>query len=201
MGNGIPHADIPHVFGPGNQVPHFAGGQFLFGESLKQQRAHFFHFILTAGGHEANFVPFADFPVKYSNQRHHAPVIVKTGIKNQRLQRGFRVAFRRGNALNDGLHHFIYSLAGLRTGEDDFLFVAANQFNNLMLNRIHLRVGEVNFIDDGNNHQIVINGLVQIGNGLCFHPLGRIHQQQCPFGRRQAAGDFVGKVHMPRGVN
>ena len=69
-----------------------------------------------------------------------------------------------------------------------------------MFDRVDLGAGEVDFIDDRNDDQIIINCLIQGADGLRLHPLGGIHQQQGALCRRQAARDFVGEVHVPRGI-
>ena len=47
----------------------------------------------------------------------------------------------------------------------------------------------------------MIHRQVGVGNGLGFHALGRIHDQESPFTGGHAARHFVGKVHVSRGID
>ena len=47
----------------------------------------------------------------------------------------------------------------------------------------------------------MLHGQVHIGQGLGFDALGGVNHQQRPFAGSQGPGYFVGKVHMPRGVD
>ena len=66
-----------------------------------------------------------------------------------------------------------------------------------------LRIGswKVNLVDDRQDFQIRIQGQVDIGQGLGFDSLGRVHHQNGPFTGCQRTGYLIGKVNVPRGVN
>ena len=49
--------------------------------------------------------------------------------------------------------------------------------------------------------RILFHGRVKVGQGLGFHSLGSVHQQQNPFARSQGPGYFIGKIHMARGID
>ena len=59
-------------------------------------------------------------------------------------------------------------------------------------------VGQVNFVDDRDDGQILFGGQMDIGHRLGLDALGGVNDQQSPFARAQAAGDFVGEIHMAR---
>ncbi len=60
---------------------------------------------------------------------------------------------------------------------------------------------QVDFIHDRNDFQVVLNGQIQIGNGLCLNALRRIHDQQGAFTGRNAARHFVAEVDVSWSVN
>ena len=61
--------------------------------------------------------------------------------------------------------------------------------------------GQVDFIDDGNDGEIVAGGEEGIGDGLCFDALAGVHDEQRAFASGERAGNFVGKIHVAGRVN
>ena len=49
--------------------------------------------------------------------------------------------------------------------------------------------------------EVLLHRQVHVGDGLRLHALRRVHDQQRPFARAQAARDFVGKIHVTGRVN
>ena len=47
----------------------------------------------------------------------------------------------------------------------------------------------------------MFQGQIEVGQGLGLDPLAGIDEQQRAFAGSQGAGDFVGEVDMPRGVD
>ncbi len=72
-----------------------------------------------------------------------------------------------------------------RNGEDVF---------DLLLGVIGLRGGQIDFIDHGNDGEIVARGEEGIRHGLRFHSLARVDHQQRAFARGKRARNFVGKI-------
>ena len=62
-------------------------------------------------------------------------------------------------------------------------------------------VRQIDFVDDRNDRQPLLHRQVDIGHRLGLDPLRRIDDQQRPFARRQRAGDFIGKIDVPGGVD
>ena len=49
--------------------------------------------------------------------------------------------------------------------------------------------------------KVVVNGEVEVGNGLCLHALRGVHEQQCPFACRNGTADLVREVDVSRSVD
>ena len=47
----------------------------------------------------------------------------------------------------------------------------------------------------------MVNGKIDIGQSLCFYPLGCIHNENCAITGSKASGNFIVKVHMARSIN
>ena len=72
---------------------------------------------------------------------------------------------------------------------------------DLFFDAIHIGRWKVDFVNDRNNFQVVLQSQVKIGQRLGFDPLGGIDQQQSPFTGCQGSRNFIGKVYVTGGVN
>ena len=59
----------------------------------------------------------------------------------------------------------------------------------------------INFIDYGDNLQIIVERQIEVGDGLCLHPLCGIHNEQAPLARRNRARHLIGEVNVSRSIN
>ena len=63
-----------------------------------------------------------------------------------------------------------------------------------MFGVLHVRTGQIDFIDDRNDDMVVRHRQIDIGNGLSLDALCGIDQQERPLASRQASRDFIGKI-------
>ena len=56
--------------------------------------------------------------------------------------------------------------------------------------------GQVDFVDDGNNLEAMVDGEIGVGQGLRFYALAGVDHQQCALAGCQRARDFVAEVHV-----
>ena len=70
-----------------------------------------------------------------------------------------------------------------------------------MANPLWICCWQVNLVDDRQDFQIRIQGQVDIGQGLGFDSLGRVHHQNGPFTGCQGTRHLIGKVNVSGGVN
>ena len=66
-----------------------------------------------------------------------------------------------------------------------------------------LRVGtrQINFVDNRDNLQIVIQRQIHVGQSLRFNALSSVDNQQCALARCQCTRNLIGKVYVARGVD
>ena len=76
--------------------------------------------------------------------------------------------------------------ASLR-GKPDHLF-------DLLANALRLGRRQIDFVDDRNDFEIVVQRQVGVRERLRLHALRRVHHQQRAFAGLQAARDFVGEI-------
>ena len=62
-------------------------------------------------------------------------------------------------------------------------------------------LGQIDFVDDRNDLEPVVDGDVGVGQRLRFHALRRIDHQQRAFARRQRTRDFIAEIDVAGGVD
>ena len=156
---------------------------------------------LCLGCHHQDVVARAHGAVHHADIDNDAFVAVIVGVENQRLQRSVRVAGGSGDVGDNALEHLFDVESGFsgdarciqRRDPDDVL--------NLMADHIGVGTGQVDLVDHRNDLQVVFNGKVGVGKGLCLDALGGIHHQQCALAGSQRAGNLVVEVHVTGGVD
>ncbi len=88
---------------------------------------------------------------------------------------------------------------GVDDGEFDLLVVGAQvdeQAENFVHHGSSAGVRAVDFVDDQDGHQAVLEGLLHDEPGLGHRSFGRVHDQQRPVHHVQDALDFSREVHV-----
>ncbi|OPZ73152.1 MAG: hypothetical protein BWY83_00249 [bacterium ADurb.Bin478] len=70
-----------------------------------------------------------------------------------------------------------------------------------MLDGVHIDVGQIDLVDDRDDLEVVVDGQVQVGDGLRFNALRGIDDQQCALAGGQAARHLIGEIHVARRVD
>ena len=126
---------------------------------------------------------------------------VEDGIEDEGLQGSFRIPFRSGDLLHDGIQDGLYALPRAGGDAEDVVQVAADEVHDLIRHHIRLRGVHIYLIEDGDDFEPVVYGLVEVGDGLGLDALGRIHHQQRTLAGSDGTGDFVAEVHVAGSVD
>ena len=147
------------------------------------------------GGHHTDLGALADGASKQPHVRDHALVGVVGGIENQG-PKGLSLALWGRHPLHDCLQELSDSPAVLR-GHKEYLVLHETECL-LKLLRHALGPGnrQVYLIYDRDDGQIVLQGEVDVCEGLGLNALGGVHNQQRAFAGSQGAGDLVAEVHV-----
>ena len=103
--------------------------------------------------------------------------------------------------LHHGLQHIFDVQAGFGADAGGFRRVQADHVLDLRLHFLRLSAGKINFVDDGNDLQIGVQGHVYVGEGLGLDALGGVHHQQRALTGCQRTADLIGEVNMTGGIN
>ena len=200
--DGIAHAGFTDILDAGGEVAHLTGTQLgAGGEGRCAHVAHFHQRKLGPGGHHAHGIAGLDGALEHADINDNALVTVVHTVEDQSLEGRVLIAHRGGNVLNHPLQnvlnadaHFGGDARGVQTGQTDYVL-------HFLCDPIRLRTGQIDFVQDGNDFQVVLHGQIGVGQRLGFHTLAGVHHQHGAFTGGQAAADFVTKVHMARGID
>ena len=65
---------------------------------------------------------------------------------------------------------------------------------DLLFDKFGLRGGQVDFVDDRENGEVVAGGEESVRDGLRFNTLAGVDDEQCAFASGEGAGNFVRKI-------
>ena len=157
--------------------------------------------MFVVGTHDQNFLTLFDLSVIDTYQSKGTQIVVEPAVVYQCFGRGVFISFGSGNAIDDGIEQFFDPQTGFGTGFECVGTVESDSLLYLLFDTIRFGGGEVDFVDDGNEFEIILEGDVDIGDSLCFDALGSIDDQQCAFTRCERAAHFIGKIDMTRSVD
>ncbi len=199
--DGVAHARVGHLLDVCDHEADVSRDKFLEHHGLGRERAKRFNLVHLIVEAQANLHVLGDSPVHHSHQHHRAAKWIEPGIENQRLQRRVRTARRRRNARHDRFQHGFHAQAAL--GADQQRVGRGNRQHifDLLLGLVRLRGGQIDFVDDRNDGEVVLRREKRVGDGLRFDALARVHHQQRAFARGKRAGNFVGKIDVTRRVD
>ncbi len=169
--DGVAHLYFHGRLDAGDNVAYIPGTHLSGGVQLEFQVAYFLRLVLVAGGEEFHLVPLADGAVHHFKVGDDAAERVEHRVKDKRLQRSLRIPFGRGHLVHNGVQHFLHAGAGAGAHAKHVLRLAAQQVAHLVLHQVRLGAVHVNLVEHGNNLQPMVNGLIQVGNGLSLNTL------------------------------
>ena len=103
--------------------------------------------------------------------------------------------------MDDRLQHFSHARAGLGAHREGVSGVQPHRFLNRLLSAHDVGRRQVDFVDDGNDLQAVVDGQVCIGQRLRLHALRSVDHQQRALAGGQRTRNLVAEVHMARRVD
>ena len=103
-----------------------------------------------------------------------------------------------GQAVDDGLQRLVDADAGLGRGEDGVGGVETDHVLDLGFDAVDVGGGEVDLVEDGDDLVVVVQRLVDVGEGLRLYALGGVHHEEGAFASGEAARHLIRKVHVGR---
>ena len=194
VGDGVADAGLGDFLDLRGDEPDLAGAEFAQLLDLGAEAADAVDQVGGAGGHELDLRALAEAAVDHPDEDDDAEVRVVPAVDQHGLQRGVRVAPGRRDLGDDGVEHVLDADAGLGAGEDRFGRVEADDLLDLLADALGVGGGEVDLVDDGHDLVVVLDRLVDVGQGLRLDALRGIDDQQRALARGEAAAHFIGEV-------
>ena len=201
VGDGVADLHVADGLHGGEEEADFAGGEFADLLRLGGEHAHGVDQEGGAFGHELDLLALVETAVDHAGEDADAAIAVKPGVKDEGLQRRIDAALGRRNAVHDLLENFDDARAGFGADGQSSGGVEADGAFDHLLGALDVRAGQIDFVDDGNDFEAVVDGDVAVGQGLRLDALRGIDHQQRAFAGGQRAGDLVGEIDVAGGVD
>ena len=103
--------------------------------------------------------------------------------------------------MDQGFQHALDVQAGFGADLDRVRCVETDHILDLLFYAFGLGGRQVDLVENGDDLVVGLDRLVDVGEGLRFHALGRVDHEERPLACGQAAGDLVGEVDVAGGVH
>ncbi len=192
--DGVADARVGHALDIGDDEANFARAQRFEHYRLRREHAKAFDFVDLVIKAEADLLMRTQAAVDDAHEHYCAAISIEPGIKDERAKRRLRRAHRRRHAAYHRLEHFLHAQAAFCADGQRVRGRNGQHVFHLRFYLIGLRVGQIDFVDQGNDGQIVLCGEKRVRHRLRFHALAGVHHQQRSFAGRQRPGNLIRKI-------
>ena len=161
-GYGITHFHLFSHFDTRNQVAYVATLDHVFGFLCQAKGANFVGIILFAGVHKLHPVALTDSAILDPENNFDTPVGVEVRVENEGLQGTIGFAFWGWNTFYNSRQNFGNTDAFFARSRDNIGAFATQQVHHLVFDLFGHGTRQVNFIENGNDNEVVIEGQIQI---------------------------------------
>ena len=201
VGDRVADARVGDLLDGGGEEADLAGPELVEHLLLGAEDADALDLVGAARGHQADALALLQRAVDDAHQHDDAEIGVIPAVDQQRLERRLGVALGRGQALDDRLQHGLDVLAGLGGDRDGVGGVEADHLLDLLLDAVGVGGRQVDLVEDGQDLEVVVEGLVDVGERLRLHALAGVDDQHGALAGRERARDLVGEVDVARRVH
>ena len=106
-----------------------------------------------------------------------------------------------GGRSDETVEDLVNMEAGFGGDGDDFVGLTAKEVDELGLDSVNVGGGEIDFVDDGDDIEVLLESEIDVGEGLSLDALGGVHDEDGGFDSLERAGDFVREVDMAGSIN
>ncbi len=178
QGDGVAHTGILHGFDACRQVADLACLQLpAGGQAGGTHVPHLYQRKLCAGGHQTDGVARLYRALKHTDVNNDALVAVVNAVKNQRLERGVRVAGGCGDVAYHTLKHlvdvhacFCRHARGIHARQTDDVL-------HLLCDLVRVRTGQIDLVQNRHKLKVMLQRHVGVGKGLRLNALRGVHHQ------------------------
>ena len=192
--DGVADAGVRDLLDRSSEKADLAGAELLNVEHLRGEHSDAIDFISRAGPHQADALAFTQHAVDDAQEDDHSEIRIVPAVHQQRLERRIAIAARGRQPVNNAFQHFRYVLSSFRGNENRVRGVEPDHVLDLLLHLVGLGGREVDLVEHRHDFVIVIERLIDVGEGLRFDALRSVHHQQRAFACGKTAVDLIGEI-------
>ena len=157
---------------------------------------------LVVGGsmEELDLIAFLDLAGDDANVGDDAAELIIERIENGGAKEAVGIFDRRRDEFDDGFKDILDPDPLFGGGGDGVIAGDGEDVFELLAAAGDIGGGKVDFVEDGEDGEVLLHGEVDVGHGLGFHALGGIDDEDGALASGEGPGDFVGKVNVAGGV-
>ncbi len=190
-----------HILLAGHDIADLALVQHTVRHIARREVADVQHLKFGLGAFEEHLVAFVDVAIHRADVGDTAAVRIHDRVEDQRAGNRLtldsctlRWSNGSAHAVDDGIQHFGYSPALFGRDQENLFALAAEQFHHFFTDALGICRRQVNFIQDGNQLQIVLKRHVKHRKRLGLDALRGIDEQDRAFARSERPADFITKI-------
>ena len=199
--DGVADFRLADILRSGDHIADFPGAQRFRGGHIGADHADLDGVVSHADAHHVQFLAGFQFAVNHTDIRDDAAVGVIHRVEDERPRRRFGVPVRSGDIHDDGVQQVGDTLTGFAGDPKHILRLAPDKTGDFFGMLVGFRAGQVDFVEYGDDGQVVVDRHIKVGQGLRLDALRGVHEQHCAFACRQRARYLIGEVHMAWCVN
>jgi hypothetical protein len=180
---------------------HAARTELLTGAHAGREGAHLLDDRTDAVGHQFDGLAGPESAREDAHVADDPLVGVEERIEDQGAGLGVVGPARLRHAAHDGLQDVVNAEAGLAGGEHGVVGRDGEDVLDLPAGLLGPRGRQVDLVDDRDDLEPLVHRERRVGDGLGLDALGSVNQQDGALAGGQRAGDLVGEVDVPRGVD
>ena len=197
----VAHLAVGHGLDGGTQIPDLARTQAVGPAPLRREHTDLVHIVCRARRHQPHAHAAPQLALPHPHQRDHPEITVVPTVDHHGAAAPAGSVGGRGQPGRQRLEHVPDPQPGLRRAQDGVTGVKADRILDLRAHAVGFGRGQVDLVEDDDDLVVVVDRLVDVGQGLRLDPLGRIHHQKRSLAGRERAVDLVREVDMPGGVD
>ena len=170
-GHRVADLGVDHGLDAGDDVAHVARLEPVAFLQSEPEYAHLGDFVFIAGREEHDGIALLHGAVEDADLHDGALVLVEERIEDERPQRRVRVALRGRDHLDDLFQELVDAGPILRRDQDRHVGVEAEALFYAFLRARDVGAGHVDLVDDREYLQVVVQGEVEVGDGLRLNAL------------------------------
>ena len=199
--NRVSDLGLPHVFHAGDNVSDFSGRQCIHRHHFRADNADFRRLVNRSQSHHRNALTRFQSAVSHANIGHDSAISVVNRVENQSSRACLGVSVRSRDINYNAVEKLFYAFAGFAGHSQNIVGRTSDKRSDFLCIFVRFRRRQVNFVQNRNNGQIVVDSHIQVRKSLRFDSLGRIDKQHSPFASSQGARNFVRKINVSGRVN